>query len=718
MNASLKRLLHSEHSNPFEILSWQASGKKWLLRLYLPSAENVSVVNEEDHSSVPLSLKDPSGIFEAYFSAPFLYRVVALFSQGGSQEFYDPYYFSESFFGEQDLYFFSEGTHLDSYRKLGAIQREIDGIYGYNFAVWAPNALRVSVVGDFNHWDGRIHQMRSLGSSGIWELFIPEFSNGSLYKFEIKTQTRNTLLKSDPYGRFFELRPATASITLPEPSVPPEESGFRHSEDLVRRPVSIYEVHSSSWKRPEGMFPSWEFLSEHLVSYVKDLGFTHIELLPISEHPLDSSWGYQSTGFYAPTSRHGSPDSFQRFIDSCHREGIGVILDWTPAHFPKDAFALYCFDGTHLYEHEDPRLGEHPDWHSAIFNYGRKEVAGFLLGSALQWFDRYGIDGLRVDAVASMLYRDYSREPGQWFPNRYGGKENLEAIELLKRLNTAVYGRFPHAFTVAEESTSFPGVTSPVHSGGLGFGFKWNMGWMHDSLFYMKKNPVYRKFHHQSLTFSLLYAFSENFILPLSHDEVVHGKGSLLSKMPGDRWQKFANLRLLFCWQFLHPGKKLLFMGGELGQWEEWDSAGSLSWNLLNDQDHRGIHSLVRDLNRLYSEENALFSLDTNWKGFEWIDFSDIDNSIISFVRWDSAKNEPIFCIFNFTPQPRNNYRIGLFDQRPLVEIFNSDSRHYAGTDCGNGGVVYPEKIAFHGKDWSVSLMVPPLAALVLKPVS
>ncbi|HPP29858.1 MAG TPA: 1,4-alpha-glucan branching protein GlgB [bacterium] len=624
-------------------------------------------------------------------------------------------YFKESLFGPVDLYLFNEGSHLEIYKKLGAHKRTVDGIEGYNFAVWAPNAVAVSVKGDFNNWDGREHQLRPIGNSGIWEIFIPDVKELTSYKFEIHTKTNQVLLKSDPYGNFFELRPANASITYHSNYI--WDTHRINPPDIYREPVAIYEIHLGSWKRRgDGFFLNYREIAEMLVPYLKETGFNWVELLPVTEHPLDSSWGYQTTGFFAPTSRFGNPDDFHFFIDLLHKNNIGIILDWTPAHFPKDDFGLYYFDGTHLYEHCYPQKRDHPDWKSAIFNYGRYEVSNFLINSAVNWIENYNIDGLRVDAVASMLYLDYSRKEGEWMPNIYGGRENLEAIDFLKRFNTTIYGRFPGCFTVAEESTAWPMVSRPVYTGGLGFGFKWNMGWMHDSLYYFSLDPIYRKYHHNCLTFSLLYAFSENFILPLSHDEVVYGKRSLFSKMPGDTWQKFANLRLLFTYMYCHPGKKLLFMGGEFGQISEWNYDGELDWYLLEREEHRKMKNFVSDLNKLYKKERALFEVDFSPDGFEWIDFSDYEGSIVSFIRKSSKKDDFIVAVFNFTPVPRYNYRIGVPVKTDYQELLNSDSTFYGGSNTGNFGMVKAEKIPCHNRPFSINITLPPLAGIILKP--
>jgi 1,4-alpha-glucan branching enzyme len=598
----------------------------------------------------------------------------------------------------------------------------IGSAVGIHFAVWAPNARRVSVIGDFNGWDGRVHAMRLLAPAGIWEIFIPDIADGARYKFEIQTKSGALLMKSDPFGVAFEQPPDTASVVR-------DVSGYRWNDaawmDARRRgtgwldrPLAIYEVHLGSWARvPEDgeRFLTYREMAERLVPYVKDMGFTHIELLPVMEHPFSGSWGYQVLGFFAPTSRFGPPEDFKLFVDACHQSGIGVILDWVPGHFPRDAHGLAEFDGTALFEHADPRQGEHQDWGTLIFNYGRNEVRNFLLSSALFWLDEYHADGLRVDAVASMLYLDYSRREGEWIPNQYGGRENLEAIDFLRRLNTLTHGEHPGTITSAEESTAWPGVSRPAHLGGLGFTYKWNMGWMHDVLTYGAKDPVFRRWEHNLLTFSGLYMFSENFILPLSHDEVVHGKGALLDKMAGDAWRKYATLRTLFGYMYGHPGKKLLFMGGEFGQWREWSHDRSLDWHLLDDPAHAGLKRYVQALNQRYQSEPALYECDNDPSGFAWIDCHDYENSVISFVRWARDARDHVVMIFNFTPVSRFGYRIGVPEDGFYGELLNSDSAHFGGTNVGNGGGVPSDRVAAHGFERSVSLTLPPLGCLMLK---
>ena len=601
---------------------------------------------------------------------------------------------------------------------LGAHVTRIDGVDGVRFSLWAPNAERVSVVGDFNHWDGRVHPMQSLGSSGTWVLFIPDLTPGALYKFEIRQRGTGAIrLKTDPYARRCEVRPGTASIVAGPSSFAWQDGDWlerRARLDWLHAPCNIYEVHAGSWRRGEaGTFLGYRELAEQLVPYAREMHYTHIELMPLSEHPLDESWGYQTAGYFAPTSRYGDSDGLRAFIDACHRAGIGVILDWVPAHFPQDDFALARFDGTALYEHEDPRLGLHLDWGTHIFNFGRNEVVSFLLSSAHYWLDEFHFDGLRVDAVASMLYLDYSRPAGEWVPNRFGGRENLEAIEFLRALNVMVHDRFPGALTFAEESTAWPMVSRPVHLGGLGFSMKWNMGWMNDTLRYFAHDPIHRRYHHDNLTFGQLYAYTENFVLPFSHDEVVHGKGSLLGKMPGDAWQKFANVRLLQCYQMCSPGKKLNFMGNEFGQGREWRESGALDWDLLQFPFQQGVRTLCRDLNRLVLELPALHDLDFEPGGFRWIDCHDSDQSILSFIR--SARDGSfVIVVLNFTPVVREHYRIGVPHVGTYVELLNSDSTYYGGSNVGNAPHVHADALPWMGLPASLALRLPPLAGLLL----
>lgn len=623
-----------------------------------------------------------------------------------------------------DLHLIGEGTHYKNYEKLGAHVLEIDGIKGVHFAVWAPNAKRVSVIGDFNHWDGEKHPMKLLGDSGIWEIFIPGLDEGELYKFEVKSKYRGYKeQKSDPFAFFFEVRPKSAAIVYNIENKHKWQDAewleIRRKKNWFESPVAIYEVHLGSWMRaPEdnNRFLTYRELADKLIPHVKNLGFTHIELLPISEHPLDASWGYQTIGYFAPTSRHGRPEDLMYFVDKCHQNEIGVIIDWVPAHFPKDAHGLGYFDGTCLYEHEDPRKGEHRDWGTLIFNYGRNEVANYLISNALFWLEKYHIDGLRVDAVASMLYLDYSRGPGDWIPNIYGGNENLEAINFLKKFNEIVHQYHPGVLTIAEESTAWTGVSRPTYLGGLGFSMKWNMGWMHDTLEYFSKDAVYRKYHANNLTFSILYAFTENFILPFSHDEVVYGKRSMLDKMPGDMWQKFANLRALYGYMYGHPGKKLLFMGSEFGQWREWNFDESLDWHLLQYEPHKKLQRFLSDLNNLYITEPAMHEIDFEWHGFEWIDFHDSDNSVISFIRRAKNHDDFLVFVFNLTPIPRFGYRIGVPHGGFYREILNSDSEIYWGGNLGNAGGVHADNVPYHARQFSLNLILPPFSVLIFKP--
>ena len=624
---------------------------------------------------------------------------------------------------DYDLHLFNEGTHYRAWEKFGSHRLTIDGVTGVHFAVWAPNADRVSVIGDFNRWDGRVDVMRPLGSSGVWETFIPNLPDGACYKYEVRTPAGYLLEKADPYAQRFEIPPNSASVIWTAGTYQwgdAEWIGDRPSfAAWHERPMSTYEVHLGSWRRvPEQSSRplTYRELAETLVPYVREMGFTHIELMPVMEHPFTGSWGYQVIGFFAPTSRFGTPDDFRYFIDQCHRHGVGVILDWVPGHFPKDEHGLARFDGTALYEHVDPRKGEHMDWGTLIFNYGRNEVRSFLMSSALYWLEEFHLDGLRVDAVASMLYLDYSRRPGEWIPNQYGGRENLEAVSFLQQLNTETHGRVPGTITVAEESTAWPAVSRPTYVGGLGFTYKWNMGWMHDILEYVKEDPVHRRWHHGQVTFSMLYAFTENFVLPFSHDEVVHGKRAMLDKMPGDLWQKHATLRALYGFMFGHPGKKLLFMGSEFGQWKEWNVDDSLEWHLLEHGAHQGLQRWVRDLNHTYQREASLHQVDFEPAGFSWIDCNDNENSVISMIR--RARNPQDFTVMaaNFTPVPRPGYRIGVPEGGWYRELLNSDGAIYGGSNMGNGGGVAADDQPSHGFDHSLTITVPPLGFVLLKP--
>lgn len=629
---------------------------------------------------------------------------------------------SGAFLTEFDLFLIGQGTHERAYEKLGAHLTEINGETGVHFAVWAPNARQVYVIGDFNDWHGESHPMNP-SNSGIWTLFVPGVGEYAVYKYRIVTQTGDSFDKSDPYGFAMEQRPKTGSVVTNLDHYQWSDADWvsnRTRRQAFDRPTCIYEVHLGSWRRvPDDQwgirYLSYRELADQLIPYVVELGYTHIELLPVAEYPFDDSWGYQVLGFYAPTSRFGTPEDLMYFVDQCHQHNIGVILDWVPAHFPKDGAGLNFFDGTHLYSHADPRQGEHQDWGTLIFNYGRNEVRSFLISNAVYWLDKYHFDGLRVDAVASMLYLDYSREEGQWVPNEYGGRENLAAVSFLRKTNEVVHGLFPGVLTIAEESTAWPMVSRPTYMGGLGFSLKWNMGWMHDTLKYMSKEPIYRRYHHNDVTFSLLYAYTENFVLPLSHDEVVHGKGSLLNKMSGDEWQKFANLRAYYGFMWGHPGKKLLFMGGEFGQWQEWNFNSGLEWGALTSPTHQGILRFVKDLNHLYQNEPALHEDDFEWTGFTWIDANDSDNSVFSFIRNAKSRRESVIVVTNFTPVPRQSYRVGVPKPGYYREILNSDSAHYGGGNMGNDGGKATEDVPWHGHAQSLSLLLPPLATVMLK---
>ncbi|MEI6985974.1 MAG: 1,4-alpha-glucan branching protein GlgB [Rhodospirillaceae bacterium] len=743
-DAALAALVNADHDDPFGFLGMhfdspvdapeiERPGGSIVVRAFLPGARIVQVLECPSGGGAGKVVATLARIHsDGVFAGPVLgrdksfpYRLRVEFdgdTDGEMIEFEDAYRFLPVL-GELDTYLLAEGNHLRAYERLGAHLREIDGVAGTAFAVWAPNARRVSVVGDFCDWDGRRLPMRKLHDCGVWEIFVPGVGPGERYKFEIKAAGGALLpLKSDPCALAAEHPPRTASVVAS-----PDHYQWHDGDWLARRvganrhhaPISIYEVHLGSWRRvpEEGGRPlSYRELAVQLVSYVVDMGFTHIELLPITEFPFDGSWGYQPIGLYAPTSRHGQPDDFRALVDACHQAEIGVLLDWVPGHFPTDPHGLGCFDGSHLYEHADPRQGFQPDWNTLVYNFGRREVANFLLGSALFWLDRYHLDGIRVDAVASMLYLDYSRKDEEWIPNRYGGKENLEAVEFLRRLNKLCYAHHPGVMTVAEESTAWPGVSRPTWLGGLGFGFKWNMGWMHDTLAYFGHDPIHRPYHHHDLTFALLYQYTENFLLPISHDEVVHGKGSLLSRMPGDCWQQFANLRAFLGYMFCHPGKKLLFMGCEFGQGAEWNHNASLDWHLLDRPHHCGISDLVRDLNRLYRETPALYQGDCDPGGFEWIEANDHTNSVVAFLRRSPhGEGQAVLCVGNFTPMPRYGYRVGVPAPGWYVERLNTDAECYGGSNMGNSGGLEAEDRPWHGKPWSLALTLPPLAVLVLE---
>ena len=728
---AIQAIIGGYHGDPFAVLGPHTYDDAVVVRAYRPGARAAALVTA-DGAEHAMTLYHPDGFFEVILpgqSLPISYQFRLTGPEGNKWEEADPYRFPPTL-SDYDEYLMAEGTHAHVYQKLGAHLIEVtapgdqEPTAGVRFAVWAPNAERVSVVGGFNFWDGRRHPMRFHHDSGVWELFVPGLEEGALYKYEIKTHYMGYMVeKADPVGFFSEMRPKTASIVWNLDKHEWQDDAWmaeRPQKNYQESPISVYEVHLGSWRRRNGWeWLTYEQLADELIPYVKELGYTHIELLPVAEHPFDASWGYQVTGFFAPTSRFGTPDEFMHFVDRCHQAGIGVILDWVPAHFPKDEHGLSFFDGTHLYEHEDPRRGEHPDWGTYIFNYGRNEVRQFLIANALFWLDKYHIDGLRVDAVASMLYLDFSREEGEWLPNRYGGRENLEAIHFIRYFNNRVHEMHPGVLTIAEESTAWGGVTHDTDDGGLGFDFKWNMGWMHDTLRYFANDPVYRSYHHGSLTFSLLYAFSERFILPFSHDEVVHLKRSMLDKMPGDTWQRFANLRTLYAYQYAHPGKKLLFMGGEFGQWREWSEARALDWELLEqDERHRGVQKLIADLNNLYRNHPALHVADANWEGFSWLDFRDAKNSVLAFARHTPDQRELIYAVCNFTPVVRYDYRIPALRPGTYREIMNTDAETYGGSGVGStpgDGVVTADSSPWQGQPYSLTLTLPPLAVVFLR---
>ncbi|MFH1216238.1 MAG: 1,4-alpha-glucan branching protein GlgB [Pseudomonadota bacterium] len=723
----LDKVIASDHHDPFLVLGvhvLEHDPNSAIIRTFLPLAESVRLVIGDEKRDM-YKMRD-EGLFEIVvpdYSTPFNYFFEATCYNNVIRTYVDPYRFLPQL-SEYDRHLFNHGTHYKLYDKLGAHPAVIDGIEGIIFRVWAPAARRVSVIGNFNYWDGRVHQMRVLGSSGIWELFIPGVYQGEIYKYEIRTPKNEIVEKADPCQLYAEIRPKSASVVWDIDNYTWQDHEWlekRKSYKLYDRPFSVYEVHLGSWQRdpanPE-RFLSFRELSHSLVPYVKKMGFTHIELMPVMEHPLDESWGYQTTGYFAVTSRFGTPQDFMYFIDCCHQNDIGVILDWVPSHFPTDGHSLARFDGTALYEHDDPRQGAHPEWRTLIFNYARREVANFLIANALFWLEKYHIDGIRVDAVASMLYLDYGRKDDNWIPNRYGGKENLEAIEFIKHLNAIVYQRHPDVAMIAEESTSFYGVSKQTDQGGLGFGFKWNMGWMNDMLNYFSRDPLYRKFHHNNLTFSLLYAFSENFVLPLSHDEVVHGKKSLLSKMPGDRWQQFANLRLLFFFLWTHPGKKLLFMGGEFGQLSEWYCKISLDWHLPEQEAlHNQLQYYVQKLNEFYKSQPALWQVDFAHNGFQWMDFKDVDNSVIAYARFGKNPAEHVVCLLNMTPQVHHHYKIGVPELTDYQEIFCSDESSFGGSNVNNPQVKTPYAEPFGQARYHIRVTVPPLSGIIFKPV-
>ena len=727
---SIGRLIEGRLEDPREVLGphpvGEGAARATAVRAYLPHSAQAWVVDAA-HPGVrrPMRRIHPSGLFEALCPAdcgknPMSYLLEAADAQGNRVTMHDPYAYPQ-LLTDYDKFLLNEGKHWRSYERLGAQLRTIDGVSGVNFAVWAPNATSVSLVGDFNEWDPRRHPMRKHIPAGFWELFVPGLGAGVHYKYVVRHGDW-VQEKSDPYGFGSEVPPRTASVVVDLSRYTWHDHEWlatRAERQALDRPMSFYEVHLGSWRRPGDdpqRYLTYRELAHQLVEYVEQLGYTHIELLPVAEHPFSGSWGYQVIGHYAPTSRHGAPEDFMYFVDLCHQHGIGVVLDWVPAHFPRDGHGLRMFDGTHLYEHADPRKGEHLDWGTLIFNYGRHEVRNYLVSNALFWLDKYHIDGLRVDAVASMLYLDYSRPAGGWVPNEYGGRENLEAISFLKEFNEQVHLQYPGALTIAEESTAWPAVSRPTYLGGLGFSLKWNMGWMNDTLRYMRHEPIHRKYHHDELTFSLIYAFHENFTLPLSHDEVVHGKGSLLDQVPGDLWQKFANLRLLYTYMWTHPGKKLLFMGSEWGQWNEWNYDTSLQWHLLEWDSHQGVQRLIGDLNRLVRREPALHQVDFEPSGFEWVDCHNWEESALVYLRKARDPRDYLVVACNFTPVPRQRHRIGVPEPGGFVEVFNSDSQYYGGSNVGNGAGVLSTDLPWHGRPYSFECALPPLGIAVFKP--
>jgi 1,4-alpha-glucan branching enzyme len=717
-NSTASALVRGGNGKPFDILGPHLVSGELVIRAILPQASRVAAIDAHGSELCVLERIETDGLFEGHIAGATLdtpYRLRMTIGDS-TTEFDDPYRFGPVL-GDIDIYLIGEGRHLRLYDKLGAHPQTIDGVAGTAFAVWAPNVRRASVVGDFNDWDGRRHPMRAR-SGGVWELFIPGIGIGTRYKFEfLGPDGWNLPLKADPYGFFAEHTPATASIVAVPGKAEWHDAAWMEQRAAAQErhaPICVYEVHLGSWKRLDGnRYLTYRELADDLIPYVKFMGFTHIELMPINEHPFDGSWGYQPIGLFAPTSRFGTPEDFANFVDRAHAEGIGVILDWVPGHFPTDAHGLGNFDGTHLFEHADPRQGFQPDWNTLIFNFDRNEVANFLIANALFWLDKYHIDGLRVDAVASMLYLDFSRREGEWVPNTYGGRENLGAIDFLRRANEAVYGEFPGTTTIAEESTSFPNVSRPVYDGGLGFGYKWDLGWMHDTLDFLGIDPIYRTYEQNQLTFSFMYAYDENFMLPLSHDEVVHGKRSLLGKMAGDRWQQFANLRALYGFMYAHPGKKLIFMGGEFAQEREWNHDRSLDWHLTQDPLHAGVQRLIGDLNRTYRGLPALYERDAEQAGIEWI-VSDTETNVVAFVRRGKDSNDFVVCVSNFTPVVRHAYRIGVPAAGTYVEAINTDYGHYGGSDVANGPLT-AEPFGAHDKPYSIVATLPPLATIFFK---
>jgi 1,4-alpha-glucan branching enzyme len=744
----VERIVANQHQDPFEILGAHpldgenGNSTKWVVRTYQPTAKAVWALVPHERKQIPMQSVHHPNFFECIIETPELANYQFRIEEGDRERvIYDPYAFRSPKLTDFDIHLFAEGNHHRIYEKLGAHLMEVNGVKGVYFAVWAPNARNVSILGDFNYWDGRKHQMAKRGN-GVWELFIPDLDIGEHYKYEVKNQDGHIYEKSDPYGFQSEVRPKTASIVtnLDDYTWNDEEwMERRRNTEALSQPISVYECHLGSWLhaaasepaqlpngetepvvvvselKSEARFLTYRELAEKLIPYVKDLGFTHIELLPIAEHPFDGSWGYQVTGYYAPTSRFGTPEDFMYFVDQCHQNGIGVIVDWVPGHFPKDGHGLAFFDGTHLYEHSDPRKGEHKEWGTLVFNYNRHEVRNFLVANALFWFDKYHIDGMRVDAVASMLYLDYCRKEGEWVTNDYGGRENIEAADFLRQVNNLLFSYFPGVLSIAEESTSWPMVSWPTYVGGLGFNLKWNMGWMHDMLDYFSMDPWFRQFHQNNITFSMWYHHSENFMLALSHDEVVHGKSNIIGKMPGDRWQKFANVRCLFTYMFAHPGKKTLFMSMEFAQWSEWNVWADLEWQLLQYEPHAQLKQFMGDLNQLYKSEPSLYTQDFEEPGFEWIDCSDNRHSVVSFLRRDKLSDEFVVVVCNFTPQPHSHYRVGVPVHGFYTELFNSDSGKYGGSNMGNLGGKWADEWWFHGRPYSLDLCLPPLAVLVFK---
>ncbi|MCD8214735.1 MAG: 1,4-alpha-glucan branching protein GlgB [Clostridiales bacterium] len=725
----LQRVISADCGDPHHILGMheiEKDGKAALVvRALNPQAKEISVIDVKKGTEYPLEKIHQDGFFEGLIKGRrkwFKYKLKITNHDGSVWETYDPYSFAPQI-SEYDCFLFAQGNHYEIYKKLGANAATVDGVEGVVFGVWAPNAKRVSVIGDFNDWDARRNQMRELYSEGVWEIFIPGLKNFDRYKYEIKTPEGTTLQKQDPYGVMCELRPSTSSLVFNIYNYQWQDGEYMENiktAEKYDRPMNIYEVHMGSWKRPEDdpeRFLSYVELKDMLIPYVVEMGYTHIELLPIEEHPFDGSWGYQVTGYYAPTSRYGTPNEFKEFVDAAHRAGIGVILDWVPAHFPKDAHGLARFDGSCLYEHANPMQGEHPEWGTLIFNYGRCEVKNFLISNALYWVEQYHIDGLRVDAVSSMLYLDYAKSAGQWVPNKYGGRENLEAIEFIKHMNSVMKGYHPNVYMIAEESTSYEGITKDLDNGGLGFSLKWNMGWMNDFLEYVKKEPIYRRYHHNNLTFGMMYAYSERFVLVLSHDEVVHGKQSMLDKQPGDLWQKFAGLRVSYGYQSTFPGKNLVFMGGEFGQFIEWDEKRPLDWFLLEYPHHSTMLNYVKDLNNLYLKEEALWVKDFSWEGFEWVDANDCCRSIYSFIRKGNSKAENILVVCNFTPSTYFDYKTAVPFAGKWQEIFNSDKAEYGGSGVTNPEAVQSQPDNILGKENSISFKLAPLAIHMFKPV-